>query len=737
MALRAAGRKNIRLLAAAGVLAGAATAVALASFAGVAFASPSIGLSPSGPYTGGQSITVTGSGFTGSEAPGPTGLAIIECADPGGSAGNLPTDSGSQCDASTVTGSQINVSGANGSFSAPYTIFQLTEATGSTINCDATDFCVLWVGVDYNNEFLSGPHVFSAPFEVNQSSPTAQTITFSSSAPTSATVGGPTYTAAASATSGLPVTLTIDSSSSSVCSISGSVVSFLASGVCRIDANQAGNGTYAAAPQMQQSFMVNPAVQSNGFITSTASPSTIVLGPTSNVSDGVTLQGNATNGSPLGTLNFYVCRTGTSQTLTTGPCAVSSGSHLSITHPVAGANDSSSATSGMFTPTAAGTWCFSATYTSTNGYSSAADNTLTTNFDPNECVLVATAASGATSFISAAQVTLGPTGTVTDDVTVSGTFIGGSPTGTVTFYACRTASTTTFTSGPCSATGTPADPGDALVAGAGATSSATSISFTPTAVGTWCFSVVYGGDANYMGSTDNTSATNVDPDECVLVSAASSTTATTVRPTTVNLGSSGTITDSVIVTGNAAGGAPTGSVDFYLCGPTATDSLCTSTTTPAGVPTLVANGADTSTAASTVFTPTAAGIYCFAAVYVPDVAANYIGSSDNNTGSVDANECATVSIQPFSFFSNDHATAVAGSTFSFTVKTNGSPAASVKKKGALPKALHFVDNHDGTATILGIPSTKKTGVYYLTFTATFGKGKTKHVATQAFTLTVT
>jgi hypothetical protein len=59
------------------------------------------------------------------------------------------------------------------------------------------------------------------------------------------------------------------------------------------------------------------------------------------------------------------------------------------------------------------------------------------------------------------------------------------------------------------------------------------------------------------------------------------------------------------------------------------------------------------------------------------------------------------------------------------------------KKGALPQAPHFVDNHNGTATIKCIPSTKKTGAYHVTFTATFGKGKTKHVATRAFTLTVT
>ena len=83
-----------------------------------------------------------------------------------------------------------------------------------------------------------------------------QTITFTSTAPTGATVGGPTYNVTATASSGLTVTFTIDAAASSVCSISGSTVSFIAAGTCVIDANQAGNANYNAAPQAQQSFAV-------------------------------------------------------------------------------------------------------------------------------------------------------------------------------------------------------------------------------------------------------------------------------------------------------------------------------------------------------------------------------------------------------------------------------------------------------------------------------------------------
>jgi alpha-tubulin suppressor-like RCC1 family protein len=89
--------------------------------------------------------------------------------------------------------------------------------------------------------------------------PEPQAITFISPAPSNATVGGPTYKVAATGGgSGNPVTFTIDSASKSVCTISGSIVSFVGAGTCTIDANQAGNASYEPAPQAQQSFPVAP-----------------------------------------------------------------------------------------------------------------------------------------------------------------------------------------------------------------------------------------------------------------------------------------------------------------------------------------------------------------------------------------------------------------------------------------------------------------------------------------------
>jgi hypothetical protein len=226
-------------------------------------------------------------------------------------------------------------------------------------------------------------------------------------------------------------------------------------------------------------------------------------------------------------------------------------------------------------------------------------------------VLVAPSASTIATFISVANLTLGPTGSATDFVMVSGNLAGGSPTGTVSFYACHTSITATLTPGLCPVGGTPEDANVAVTPGAGDSSSATSTTFVPTSVGTWCFAAVYGSSATYASSADNT--TSVDPNECVLV------------------------------------------------GPPSIDAI----------------------------------------------------TSDPN------------------------ASATAGSSFTFLVTTSGSPTPSIKKRGRLPRGLHVVNNHNGTATITGVPNIKRTiGVHQLTLVAKFGSHKTKVLVTQVFTITV-
>jgi hypothetical protein len=88
-----------------------------------------------------------------------------------------------------------------------------------------------------------------------------QTITFTSTAPSGSQVDGPTYSVAATSSSRLAVAFKVDPAASSVCSVTGSTVTFIGTGTCVIDANQAGNAKYNPAPQVQQSFTVAPVTQ--------------------------------------------------------------------------------------------------------------------------------------------------------------------------------------------------------------------------------------------------------------------------------------------------------------------------------------------------------------------------------------------------------------------------------------------------------------------------------------------
>jgi hypothetical protein len=82
----------------------------------------------------------------------------------------------------------------------------------------------------------------------------AQTVNFTSTNPSPVLVGA-SYTPTATASSGLTAAITLDAASTG-CSLASGVVSFTAAGTCVIDANQAGNATYNAAAQVQQSITV-------------------------------------------------------------------------------------------------------------------------------------------------------------------------------------------------------------------------------------------------------------------------------------------------------------------------------------------------------------------------------------------------------------------------------------------------------------------------------------------------
>lgn len=201
--------------------------------------------------------------------------------------------------------------------------------------------------------------------------------------------------------------------------------------------------------------------------------------------DGATVYGTTAGGDPTGTVSFYVCGP------TTTPTSCSS-QHDPLGSPVtltAGADDTATATSPAFTPTSAGDWCFAGDYSGDGTYPPSADTTV------DECFSVTP---DFTTIPSEASIGLGTTNT--DRGTVAGNVAGGTPTGTVSFFACGPEATPA----PCTSEIDPVGNPVSVTAGADDTATATSTPFTPTAQGYWCFAGDYSGDSHYAPGADTT-----------------------------------------------------------------------------------------------------------------------------------------------------------------------------------------------------------------------------------------
>ncbi len=219
-----------------------------------------------------------------------------------------------------------------------------------------------------------------------------------------------------------------------------------------------------------------------------------------------------------------------------------------------------------------------------------------------------------------------PGGSTTDTATVTGTAKKGAPTGSVTFSVCGPTASAT----PC----TSPNAGSATVGlspGAHHTSTA-SVILEAGSPGWYCFLDQYSGDAHYKAVSDNNTAT-----ECVDVTSGGKTYTPTVTsalsPSSIPAGS--TSVDTVTVTGKPAAGSPTGSVTFYVCGPTAKATPCTSPNLGPVTVGLSSESGNRSTTSITIQADTP-GWYCFLDQYNGD--ANYTAVSDNDP----ATECLDV-----------------------------------------------------------------------------------------------
>lgn len=412
--------------------------------------------------------------------------------------------------------------------------------------------------------------------------------------------------------------------------------------------------------------------------TTTPSAPSIQLGNT--ITDGVTVSGGV-GSAPTGTVTFYVC------SKTTTGCDPANGTALTgtVSSPNPATLVNGSANSPAFSPPAAGKYCFAGVFTPAAG----TFNEGSSDTSSGECFSVSPLPPAFTTSITSPQ-SSAVGNSWNDTATLTGTSPYGAPTGSVSFSVCKEATVGT----PCTTGGTSVGSVNTpVVNGTIATYALPSVdAFTPGSVGGYCYLAAYTAttDGNYssVGQETNT--------ECFTVTAAGSTTAT-VATGHAAAGSFGTVTDEVSVTGNLAGGMPTGSVTFYFC------QASTSTDTPGPCPTTGTNTAtvgltqgsasDIGVASSGSFSPSGTGTWCFGAVYTPDSSSNYTGSADNTTAAnASSLECVNIaSLTP-------------------------SVATTVVNESA-PSNVTGAVYHD-TATITGVPGTTPTGTLTYTLYAT-------------------
>ncbi len=120
--------------------------------------------------------------------------------------------------------------------------------SANTVTFLTTGTCGIWATQAGNGDFSPAPEVGHA-FAVAKE---AQTIAFPN--PGAQTYGGLPFTLSATASSNLPVSYA--STTSTICTVSSSTVTLLATGTCGISATQAGNTDYKAAAAVGLTFQV-------------------------------------------------------------------------------------------------------------------------------------------------------------------------------------------------------------------------------------------------------------------------------------------------------------------------------------------------------------------------------------------------------------------------------------------------------------------------------------------------
>jgi Bacterial Ig-like domain (group 3) len=148
----------------------------------------------------------------------------------------------------------------------------------------------VYIDVLSGNASVTGDsgHLYATPVVTGT---TAQSLTFA--ALTGKALGDAPFNVSATASSGLPVS--VSSQTGSVCTVAGVSVTLIASGTCTIRVSQAGNGTFAPAADVDQSFAVSA---SSSAVSITNSPAQPITG------QAITFAVTVTGSSPGGSVTF-------------------------------------------------------------------------------------------------------------------------------------------------------------------------------------------------------------------------------------------------------------------------------------------------------------------------------------------------------------------------------------------------------------------------------------------------
>ena len=139
----------------------------------------------------------------------------------------------------------INATASSG-LPVSFTVSGACTLEGATIALTAAGACTVTAHQPGSTSYHPAPDV-ERSFNISQA---GQIITFASIA--DRTFGDPAFEVSASASSGLPVTL----SAAGQCTIAGTTVTLVGAGSCTITARQEGNSNYPAAAEVAQSFAI-------------------------------------------------------------------------------------------------------------------------------------------------------------------------------------------------------------------------------------------------------------------------------------------------------------------------------------------------------------------------------------------------------------------------------------------------------------------------------------------------